>query len=104
MRSFAESVRIVLGVRFTDGNGGIMGTVAVDIDRHVFAAAEALAKKEGRPAGQVVSDLLREALDVRMKQAASETPRELYGFRPLPPRGVVVTDDFVNELRDELGV
>ena len=81
-----------------------MHTVAIDIDRHVFAAAEVLAKKEGRPVGQVVSDLLRDALEVKARQAASEPPRELYGFRPLPPRGVVVTDDFVNELRDELGV
>ena len=81
-----------------------MGTVAVDIDRHVFAAAEALAKKEGRPVCQVASELLRDALEVKARHAASEPPRELYGFRPLPPRGVVVTDDFVNELRDQLGV
>ena len=81
-----------------------MHTVAIDIDRHVFAAAEALAKKEGRPVGQVASELLRDALEVKARQAAPESPRELHGFRPLPPRGVVVTDDFVNELRDELGV
>ncbi len=84
--------------------GGNMHTVSIDIDRHVFAAAEALAKKEGRPVGQVASDLLRDALEVKARQAAPEPPRELHGFRPLPPRGVVVTDDFVNELRDELGV
>ena len=76
----------------------------IDIDRHVLAAAEALAAEEGRPVGQVVSELLREALAVKARQAAPEPPRERYGFRPLPPRGVVVTDDFVNELRDELGV
>ena len=81
-----------------------MCTATIDIDRHVFAAAEALAKKEGRPVGQVVSELLREALEVKARHAAPEPPRELYGFRPLPRRGVVVTDDFVNELRDELGV
>ena len=78
--------------------------ITIDIDRHVFAAAEVLAKKEGRPVGQVASELLREALEARTRQTAPETPREWYGFRPLPPRGVVVTDDFVNELRDELGV
>ena len=81
-----------------------MRTATIDIDRHVFAAAEALAKKEGRPVGQVVSELLRDALEAKARQAGSEPPRELYGFRPLPPRGVVVTGDFVNELRDELGV
>ena len=81
-----------------------MRTAAIDIDRHVFAAAEALAKQEGRPVGQVVSELLRDALEAKARQAAPEPPRELYGFRPLPPRGVVVTDDFVNELRDEPGV
>ena len=76
----------------------------IDIDRHVFAAAEVLAKKEGRPVGEVVSELLREALEVKTRQAAPEPPRERFGFRPLPARGVVVTNDFVNELRDELGV
>ena len=81
-----------------------MRTTTIDIDVHVFAAAEALAKKEGRPVGQVVSELLREALEVKTRQTAPETPRERYGFRPLPARGVVVTNDFVNELRDELGV
>ena len=81
-----------------------MSTTTIDIDDHVFAAAEVLAKKEGRPVGQVVSELLREALEVKTRQAAPETPRERFGFRPLPARGVVVTNDFVNDLRDELGV
>lgn len=81
-----------------------MRTTTIDIDGQVFAAAEALAKKEGRPVGQVVSELLREALEVKTRQTAPETPRERYGFRPFPARGVVVTNDFVNELRDELGV
>ena len=81
-----------------------MRTATIDIDRHVFVAAEALAKKEGRPVGHVVSELLREALEIKERRAAPEPPCELYGFSPLPPRNVVVTDDFVNELRDELGV
>ena len=81
-----------------------MRTTTIDIDGQVFAAAEALAKKEGRPVGQVVSELLREALEVKARPTTPETPRERYGFRPLPARGVVVTNDFVNELRDELGV
>ncbi len=29
---------------------------------------------------------------------------ERYGIRPLPSRGVVVTNEMVNEIRDELGI
>ena len=76
----------------------------LDVDDAVFTAAEALAKKEGRPVGQLLSELVREALEVRTNQAPSGTPRGRYGFHPLPARGVVVTNELVNDLRDELGV
>ena len=35
-----------------------------------------------------------------------ETPSNLeqYGIKPFPPAGYVVTNDIVNEIRDELGI
>ena len=32
-----------------------------------------------------------------------ETPKDLYGFRPIPAGGTEVTNELVNELREELG-
>ena len=32
-----------------------------------------------------------------------ETTKDLYGFRPIPARGRTVTNELVNELREELG-
>ena len=52
----------------------------------------------------VGSDVLAAAERVKASHAAPEASRDLHGFRPLPARGAVVTNDLVNELRDELGV
>lgn len=72
----------------------------LDLDDDVLTAAKAIARREHRTAGQVVSDLARRSLT-----AQRSTPQdEFLGFRPLPVDGTVVTDDEVNHLRDELGV
>lgn len=76
----------------------------LDIDIDVLAAAKELAKRERKTAGQFVSELMREALRARAHRLADESPRELYGFKPIPAGGAVVTNELVNELRDELGV
>ena len=52
----------------------------------------------------VASDVLAAAERAKARHAAPETSRDLHGFRPLPARGAVVTNDLVNKLRDELGV
>ena len=33
-----------------------------------------------------------------------EAVRDLYGFRPIPAGGNLVTNDLVNDLREELGI
>ena len=75
----------------------------LDIDDDVLSAAKALAAREHRPVGQFVSELLRGALPAR-GPAAAGPPRERYGFRPIPAGGAVVSDEAVNEIRDDLGV
>ena len=76
----------------------------LDIDNDVLTVATTLARREGKPAGQFVSELLREALRGRAGRKEEGQSRERYGFRPIPAGGTVVTNDIVNDIRDGLGV
>jgi hypothetical protein len=71
-------------------------TLAVDDD--ILSAARDLARARGVTVGKVISDLAREALT-----GAVPIPREVgrLGFPVLPRRGAVVTDELVNQIRDE---
>lgn len=71
-------------------------TLAIDDD--VLTAAKAIAKQRRQTVGQVVSELARVAL------TPPETSRLRNGVPLLPVRkkGVVVTSEMVNQLRDEL--
>lgn len=78
----------------------------IDIDDDVLAAAKELARSQNISAGQVVSRLLREALSgagVRKKSSGQEG-QSVGGFRPFPARGRLVTNDLINQLRDQEGV
>ena len=77
----------------------------LDIDGDVLIAAKELAKRERKTAGKLVSDLMREALRARADSTGeARARRSLYGFKPIPAGGSVVTNELVDELRDELGV
>ena len=77
----------------------------LDIDNDVLATAKALARRERKTAGKFVSELMREALRARTNPATAETPRrDLHGFEPIPAGGAVVTNEFVDRLREEMGV
>lgn len=69
-------------------------TLAIDDD--ILAAARAIAERDQRSIGQVVSELARRGM-----QSRSRAAKYRGGFPVLPRRGVVVTLDLVNELRDE---
>ena len=74
----------------------------LDIDDEVLAAAKELARRRGTTAGRVVSELLRRALTaVETMQDQVGESRASYGFRPFPSRGGIVTDDCVEQLRDQ---
>lgn len=77
----------------------------LEIEDDVLLAAKELARRERTTAGRVISDLVRRALT----QPAATTlqtgePAAVYGFRPFPKRGGVVTNEQVDKLRDEEGV
>lgn len=79
----------------------------IDIEDDVLAAAKELARMQNVSAGQVVSRLMREALAGHQQQGAlaqQTEVRQVGGFRPFPARGVVVSNDQINELRDREGV
>jgi hypothetical protein len=80
----------------------------LDIDPEVLQAAKELARRDGRTAGEVVSDLARAGLRAAMSAPSSKGPEKapssFFGFRPFNARGTPVTNDIVNKLRDESGV
>ena len=76
----------------------------LDIDNDVLAALKELAKRERKTAGQFASGLMREALHARASKAAGGKSHVQYGFKPIPAGGEVVTNELVDELREELAI
>jgi hypothetical protein len=84
----------------------MMMRTTLDIDDDVLAAAKERARRERKTTGRVVSELLRRAMtqgDAATPGAVAE-PAAHYGFRPFASRGVVVSDELVERLRDEEGI
>jgi hypothetical protein len=77
----------------------------LDIEDDVLLAAKELARRSGSSAGQVISRLARLALTQAPTSAPPgvSEPNATYGFRPFPSRGVVVTNELVDKLRDDEG-
>ena len=73
----------------------------LDIEDDVLLVAKEMARREHLSAGQVISRLARLALTARVDQP---TAPSVGGFRPLPARGVLVSNDQVNALRETEGV
>jgi hypothetical protein len=73
----------------------------LDIDDDVLLAAKERARRERKSAGEVISELARRALtDSGHPQGAAELAA-LYGFRPFVGGNAIVTNDLIDQLRDE---
>jgi hypothetical protein len=72
----------------------------LDIDEDVLVAAKERARRENKTAGQVVSELLRQALTAPPPAAVRE-PKAVYGFKPFARRGGIVTNELIDQLRNE---
>ena len=62
----------------------------LDIDDDVLAAAKDLARRERTTTGELVSDVMREALHMRSHPAPADRPRRashVHGFDPIPAGG-----------------
>lgn len=73
----------------------------LDIADDVLRAAEELAAREKKTAGQVISDLARKALVGN--EAPAGAPESFLGFRPFPSRGRSVSNEMIDEIRQEEG-
>jgi hypothetical protein len=72
----------------------------LDIADDVLQAAKERARREHKTAGQVVSELLRQALTAPPARAIRE-PKAVHGFTPFPRRGAVITNDLIDQLRND---
>jgi hypothetical protein len=83
----------------------------LDIADDVLFAAKEIAQREKKSIGQVMSDLARKAFAVgayqppadQMVPHVSERLAQ-YGIQPLPSRGVVISNELIERLRDAEGV
>ncbi|MBV6424257.1 MAG: Antitoxin VapB39 [Steroidobacteraceae bacterium] len=75
----------------------------LDIAEDVLQAAKERARREGKTAGQVISELARHSLtQTGAPSVAGVVESEaIYGFRPFPSEGPVVTDELINRLRED---
>ena len=67
----------------------------LDIDDDLLAAVEKLAKREALSLDAMFSALLRQSLP--------QEPVPEFGFRPFPKRGGVVTNELIDQLREQAG-
>ena len=78
----------------------------LNIDDDLLIAVKEVAKRESKSAGAVVSDLLRQSLAPTGRdglESQAEEPGAEFGFRPFPKRGVFVTNELIERLREEMG-
>ena len=72
----------------------------LNLDDDVLLAARERARRENRTAGEVLSDLARQALTGADRHL--HDPRsEHHGFVPLPHRGAAVSNALIDQLRED---
>jgi len=72
----------------------------LDIDDDVLQAAKERAKRDKKTTGEVLSELARSALTTPSHPPARER-KAVYGFRPFPRRGGIVTNELIDKLRED---
>jgi hypothetical protein len=77
----------------------------LDIEEPVLHVLKELARREGRTAGAVASELIRRGLSQPSVMGVQD-PSGRYGFRPFAaaPGKHGITNEQVNRLRDDLGI
>ncbi len=73
----------------------------LDIADDVLQAAKDLARRQKRSAGEVISELARSALTSSPQLAEPRPTNAHFGFRPFSRRGGIVTNERIDQLRDE---
>ncbi len=77
----------------------------LDIEEDVLFAAKDLARREKKTAGQIISELARKALasdgPAGTTTLTARQPKAVYGFRPFPKEGRIVSNALINKLRED---
>ena len=73
----------------------------LDIATDVLQAAKERARREKKSTGQVISELARSALNAPPEAPGALEPKAVYGFRPFPKRGGIVTNELIDKLRED---
>jgi hypothetical protein len=73
----------------------------LDIAEDVLMAAKAIGRQEHKSAGLVLSELARKGLAVSNGAPDLNSQEEFLGFKPLPARGVIVTSELIERLRED---
>ncbi len=71
------------------------------VDDDVLLAVQERARREKRTAGQVLSDLARQALTGQYRQLADNAAAGHHGFQPLPRRGAAISNALIDRLRED---
>lgn len=72
----------------------------IDLDEDVLLAVRERARREGRTAGAVLSELARQVLTLGALPTDVDAAESFCGFQPLPHRGGVVSNELVDRLRE----
>ncbi len=68
--------------------------------RDVRGAAKERTQRESEAVGQVVSELARYGIAAPSAALAARDERAVHGFQPFGKRGTVVTNEFIDKLRE----
>ena len=73
----------------------------LDIADDVLHAAKERARRLGKTTGEVISELARSALTAPPVAPGIREPKAHYGLRPFPRRGGIVTNELIDNLRED---
>lgn len=71
------------------------------VDDDVLFAVQERARREKRTAGQVLSDLARQALTGQSRRPDDHPADGHHGFAPLPHRGAAISNALIDRLRED---
>ncbi len=73
----------------------------LNIDEDVLFAVKERARRQGRSAGEVLSELARKGLTESSVSGEVAEAEAFYGFEPLPSRGRAVSNELIDRLRED---
>ncbi|MGH3518062.1 MAG: CopG family transcriptional regulator [Haloechinothrix sp.] len=76
----------------------------LSLDDDVLLAVKERARRENRTAGEVLSELARQALTHQYRAVGSAETQGFHGFEPMPHRGDAVSNALIDRLREEEAV